>query len=65
MRTSSNIVHVAPKYRTNSLSHKSGGYTIAVILKSGLKLIYDNIHYPNSYAAAIHGDNIVEVIIFE
>ena len=63
MRTISNSIHVAPKYRTNSLSHEPGGETIAVILKNGFKLIYDNIKYPDRYASAIHGDDIAEIII--
>jgi hypothetical protein len=63
MRTISNSIHVAPKYRTNPLSHEPGGKTIAVILKSGFKLIYDNIKFPDQYAKAIHGDDVVEVVI--
>jgi hypothetical protein len=63
MRTTSNSIHVAKKYRTNPLSHKPGGDTIAVILKNGFKLIYDNIKFPDKYAAAIHGDDIAEIII--
>ena len=65
MRTISNSISVAKKYRTNPLSHKPGGDTIAVILKNGFKLIYDNIKYPDRYANAIHGDDVAEVIIME
>jgi hypothetical protein len=60
-----NTIYVADKYRTNSLSHKPGGCTIAVILKSGLKLIYDKVKYPKRYAEAIHGDDVAEVIIMK
>ena len=63
MKTFRNSINVARKYRTNPLSHQPGGETIAVILKNGFKLIYDNIKYPENYARAIHGDKVAEVII--
>ena len=63
MKTRRNSIRVASKYRTNPLSHKPGGDTIAVILKNGFKLIYDNIKFPDRYARAIHGEDIAEVII--
>ena len=63
MRNTTNTIDVAQQYRTNILSHKPGGHRIAVIMKSGFKLIYNNIKYPESYAAAIHGDDVREVVI--
>lgn len=63
MKTKSNSIYVSQEYRTNPLSHKPGGYRIAVIMKSGFKKIYDNIKFPDSYAAAIHGDDISKILI--
>ena len=63
MRNTTNTLEVAQQYRTNPLSRKPGGYRIAVIMKSGFKMIYDRVKYPDSYAAAIHGDDVREVVI--
>jgi hypothetical protein len=65
MRTISNTIEVAQEYRKNPLSLKPGGVRVAVIMKSGLKKIYNRVKFPEKYARAIHGNDISEIIILD
>ena len=65
MNTVGNTINVGDEYRTNPLSKIPGGHKIVVVLKNGFKLVYDKVKYPKRYAAAIHGDNVVEVLLLD